>query len=173
MANDGLPALRYYPWRLFFPATFISLTMLSFNLLGDGLRDAFDPRLTKMTPMIEVRNLHVKFRTLGGVLHAVRGINFSLFEGETLGIVGESGCGKSATAKALVQLNPRYSSEMSGEVLYREENLLAYSESEMQPGPRQRDRDDLSRSDDLAQPDRKNRPADHGRLFAPFPQNFI
>lgn len=47
MANDGLPALRYYPWRLFFPATFISLTMLSFNVLGDGLRDAFDPRLRK------------------------------------------------------------------------------------------------------------------------------
>ena len=45
MANDGLPAMRYYPWRLFFPASFISLTMLSFNLLGDGLRDAFDPRL--------------------------------------------------------------------------------------------------------------------------------
>ena len=47
MANDGLPALRYYPWRLFFPAAFISLTMLSFNILGDGLRDAFDPRLRK------------------------------------------------------------------------------------------------------------------------------
>lgn len=45
MANDGLPALRYYPWRLFFPAGFICMTMLSFNLLGDGLRDAFDPRL--------------------------------------------------------------------------------------------------------------------------------
>lgn len=45
MANDGLPALRYYPWRLFFPAGFISLTMLSFNLLGDGLRDAYDPKL--------------------------------------------------------------------------------------------------------------------------------
>jgi oligopeptide transport system permease protein len=47
MANDGLAALRYYPWRLFFPAAFISLTMLSFNLLGDGLRDALDPRLKK------------------------------------------------------------------------------------------------------------------------------
>lgn len=45
MASDGLPALRYYPWRLFFPAGFISITMLSFNLLGDGLRDAFDPRI--------------------------------------------------------------------------------------------------------------------------------
>jgi oligopeptide transport system permease protein len=47
MANDGLPALRYYPWRLFFPAIFISLTMLSFNVLGDGLRDALDPRLRR------------------------------------------------------------------------------------------------------------------------------
>jgi oligopeptide transport system permease protein len=45
MASDGLPAMRYFPWRLFFPAAFISLTMLSFNLLGDGLRDALDPRL--------------------------------------------------------------------------------------------------------------------------------
>jgi len=47
MANDGLPAMRYYPWRLFFPAAFISITMLSFNLLGDGLRDALDPKSRK------------------------------------------------------------------------------------------------------------------------------
>ena len=45
MANDGLSALRYYPWRLFFPAFFISLTMLCFNLIGDALRDALDPRV--------------------------------------------------------------------------------------------------------------------------------
>jgi oligopeptide transport system permease protein len=45
MASDGLGALAYYPWRLFFPAAFITVTMLAFNLLGNGLRDAFDPRL--------------------------------------------------------------------------------------------------------------------------------
>ncbi len=45
MVNDSLSALRYYPWRLFFPAFMISLTMLSFNLVGDGLNDAFDPRM--------------------------------------------------------------------------------------------------------------------------------
>lgn len=44
MANDGLSALRAYPWRLFFPAGLISLTLLSFSLVGEGLRDAFDPR---------------------------------------------------------------------------------------------------------------------------------
>jgi len=47
MASDGLPAMRYYPWRLFFPALFISVTMLAFNLVGDGLRDALDPKLRK------------------------------------------------------------------------------------------------------------------------------
>lgn len=45
MAADGLPAIKYYPWRLFFPSTLISLTMLAFNLVGDGLRDALDPRM--------------------------------------------------------------------------------------------------------------------------------
>lgn len=47
MVSDALPAMRYYPWRLCFPAFFISLTMLAFNLVGDGLRDALDPRLRK------------------------------------------------------------------------------------------------------------------------------
>ncbi|MBO8170123.1 MAG: ABC transporter permease [Thermoanaerobacteraceae bacterium] len=47
LANDGIKAIRSYPWQLFFPAFFISLTMLAFNLLGDGLRDALDPRMRK------------------------------------------------------------------------------------------------------------------------------
>ena len=47
MVNDGLPAMRYYPWRLFFPASMITITMLSFNILGNGLRDALDPRLRR------------------------------------------------------------------------------------------------------------------------------
>ncbi len=45
MVNDGLSAMRYYPWRLLFPSAMITLTMLSFNLLGNALRDALDPRL--------------------------------------------------------------------------------------------------------------------------------
>ena len=47
MVNDGLSAMIYYPWRLFFPSAMITLTMLSFNLLGNALRDAFDPRLRR------------------------------------------------------------------------------------------------------------------------------
>lgn len=47
MVNDGLSAMRYYPWRLLFPSAMITLTMLSFNLLGNALRDALDPRLRR------------------------------------------------------------------------------------------------------------------------------
>lgn len=47
LANDAMQGLRSYPWVLFFPATAISITMLAFNFLGDGLRDALDPRLRK------------------------------------------------------------------------------------------------------------------------------
>jgi len=47
MLNDGVSAMRYYPWRLFFPAMMITLTMLSFNLLGNALRDSLDPRLQR------------------------------------------------------------------------------------------------------------------------------
>lgn len=42
MANEGLPALQFYPWRLFFPAFFISATLLAFHLIGEGLKFAFD-----------------------------------------------------------------------------------------------------------------------------------
>lgn len=47
MLSDSVSALRYYPWRLFFPALMISLTMLSFNLLGNALRDSLDPKLRR------------------------------------------------------------------------------------------------------------------------------
>ena len=47
LAQEGVSKMQLYPSQLIIPAIFISLTMLSFNLLGDGLRDAFDPRLRK------------------------------------------------------------------------------------------------------------------------------
>lgn len=47
MASEGVAAYQYYPWRLFFPASFICLTIFGFNAVGDGLRDALDPKLRK------------------------------------------------------------------------------------------------------------------------------
>jgi len=47
LANEGVNSISSYPWQLFFPAFFISITMLAFNFLGNGLRDALDPRMRK------------------------------------------------------------------------------------------------------------------------------
>lgn len=47
MINDGVKSMNIYPWRLLFPALFLSLTIFAFNIFGDGLRDAFDPKLKK------------------------------------------------------------------------------------------------------------------------------
>ncbi|KAM9955104.1 hypothetical protein ACTFIW_008768 [Dictyostelium discoideum] len=57
IASDGLSALRYYPWRLFFPSFFISLTMLCFNIIGDGKKrdwNAFQDPLTFLNPKVKI-----------------------------------------------------------------------------------------------------------------------
>ncbi len=56
------------------------------------------------TPLLEVKDLHVEFRKGGQVVSAVAGVNFALYEGETLGLVGESGCGKTTTGRALMHI---------------------------------------------------------------------
>lgn len=66
------------------------------------------------------------------IRHAVLGVNFTLNEGETLGIVGETGCGKSAVAKAIVKLFPKHTTNLKGEVLFKGRNLLLASEKELQ-----------------------------------------
>jgi ABC-type dipeptide/oligopeptide/nickel transport system ATPase component len=59
-----------------------------------------------MSPLLHVRNLMTYFFTSRGLVKAIRGIEFSIGEGETLALVGESGCGKSMTALSLLRLVP-------------------------------------------------------------------
>ena len=59
-----------------------------------------------MENLLEVKNLQFSFRTYGGVVKAVRDVSFEVRPGEILGIVGESGCGKSVTSQCLMRLNP-------------------------------------------------------------------
>lgn len=73
-------------------------------------------------PLIEVTNLHVAMRTYRGTAAAVRNISFSLERGDTLGLVGESGCGKSMTALALMGLTPE-NGEISGSIRLDGEEL--------------------------------------------------
>lgn len=77
--------------------------------------------------LLEVKNLKKYFKTKKGMLHAVDDVSFDIKKGETLGLVGESGCGKSTTGRAILRLHE----PTSGEVLYHNENILKYSAKEM------------------------------------------
>ena len=82
--------------------------------------------------VLQVENLHTYCFTRWGVVKAVDGVSFVLRPGETLGIVGESGCGKSMTALSLLRLVPRPVARIvEGKVLLQGENLLDKSEREM------------------------------------------
>ena len=85
-----------------------------------------------MTPLLEVEDLRVHFWTRRGTVHAVNGITFSLQPGETLGLVGESGCGKSVTALALMGILPRAGRVVSGRARFEGRDLLGQSEREWQ-----------------------------------------
>lgn len=84
-------------------------------------------------PLLKVNNLKVTFKTYLGEVQAVRGVSFHINKGETVAIVGESGCGKSVTAQAIMQLIPKQSGKIAdGEVIFQGENLLLKSNSEME-----------------------------------------
>src|SRR5512139_1958435 len=85
-----------------------------------------------MEPILEVKDLKVRFRVQDGYVHAVNGITYDLNESESLGIVGESGCGKSVSVLTLMRLIDIPPGEVTnGEVYYNKRNLLKLSTSEI------------------------------------------
>ncbi len=86
-----------------------------------------------MTALLEVRELATRFHTMDGIVHAVNGISYSLEEGEALGIVGESGCGKSVSVLSVMGLIPDPPGKIvNGEVLFKGRDLIRLNEREMQ-----------------------------------------
>ena len=82
--------------------------------------------------LLSLRDLVVRFHTHDGTVHAVNGVSFDLEEGETLGLVGESGCGKSVTNLAVMRLLPAPAGKIvSGHVYFEDVDLTALGESEM------------------------------------------
>ncbi|GAB4580325.1 MAG: ABC transporter ATP-binding protein [Anaerolineales bacterium] len=73
----------------------------------------------KRDPLVVVKDLHVDFDVRDGIVHAVDGASFNIYRGQTLGIIGESGCGKSITAKAIMNMIPKRG-KMSGEIIFYE-----------------------------------------------------
>jgi len=84
-----------------------------------------------VAPLLDVRELAVDFDAPGGAVHAVRGVSFALAPGEILGIVGESGCGKSATARALLRLIDPPGRIVGGSVLFEVRDLLTVPAAEL------------------------------------------
>ncbi len=86
-----------------------------------------------MTILMDIRNLVTRFYTQDGVVHAVNGISYTMEEGEILGVVGESGCGKSVHALSIMRLIPSPPGKIEGgEVWFDGRDLLKLSEAEMQ-----------------------------------------
>jgi peptide/nickel transport system ATP-binding protein len=85
-----------------------------------------------MAPLLRVNNLRTSFLTSDGEVRAVDGVTFDIEDGQTVGLVGESGCGKSVTALSIMQLLPKGTGRiLGGEMLYRGTDLAGLGEEEM------------------------------------------
>src|SRR5271169_5385773 len=81
--------------------------------------------------LLEVENLQTHFGTPDGVVRAVEGVSFHIDAGETLGIVGESGCGKSVTAMSILRLIQEPPGKIAGRITFQGKNLLDLPDAEM------------------------------------------
>lgn len=148
-------------WALVVPGFGIVWVVLGLTLLGNGLEQVLNPRLEahhlmpgrptvqseagglsvaqevksrkrKETPiLLDVRNLSVNYVNEGIVSKAVHDVSFSLHEGEVMGLVGESGCGKTTMMMALTRLLPAAGEIANGHAYFKGEDLVTLSEEEM------------------------------------------
>jgi oligopeptide transport system ATP-binding protein len=85
-----------------------------------------------MDKLLEIKDLEYSFNTYGGEIKAVRGVSFDVNEGEIVGIVGESGCGKSVTAQCILKLNPEPPGFfLDGEIKYKGEDIIKKTDRQM------------------------------------------
>ncbi len=123
---EGRALWQVKPYIVFFPAIFLSITVLAVNLLGDGCatrsirgwRSGSDRHGAgtdaERELLLSVENLQTHFGTLDGVVRAVEGLSFHIDAGETVAIVGESGCGKSVTSMSILRLIPEPPGKIAG-----------------------------------------------------------
>ena len=86
-----------------------------------------------MKPLLEIRNLHVHYKTFEGVLKVLNGVDMSIGEGEKVSLVGETGCGKTTTIKSILQVLPVPAAKIyAGEIIYRGKDILKMKPREIQ-----------------------------------------
>ena len=103
-------------------------------------------------PILEIEDLKTHFFTYNGVVRAVDGIDLTVNRNEVVGIVGETGCGKSVTVRSTMGLVPDPGRIVAGRVLLDGENLLAKERCRAAANPRQPDVDDISKPVVFAEP---------------------
>ncbi len=144
-------------WALFAPGLGIVWVVLGLTLLGHGLEQVLNPRLEshhlmpgrpttqgevefassiravkKASPiLLDVQNLSINYVNDNKVAKAVHNVSFQLHEGELLGLVGESGCGKTTLVMALMRLLPAAGEIANGHIYFRRQDLATLSEEEM------------------------------------------
>src|SRR5437667_10591637 len=112
------------------PGTTPHTVPLSSRLWGQA--PPLQRELSMITNLLDVSNLQTYFYTRGGVVKAVDGVSFSIGAGETLGIVGESGCGKSVTALSIMRLIASPPGKIvGGEINFEGDNILEKNRDEL------------------------------------------
>jgi peptide/nickel transport system ATP-binding protein len=86
-----------------------------------------------MEPLLQVKNLHVQYRTFDGQLKVLNGVELAIGEAEKVSLVGETGCGKTTTIKSILQVLPKPAAEISsGQILYKGQNILSMRPRQIQ-----------------------------------------
>ncbi len=84
------------------------------------------------SPLLEIKDLHVQFEVYGGILKVLDGVNFRVDAGEKVGLVGETGCGKTTTMKAILRILPMPPARITdGEIFFKGQNLLKMRDGEL------------------------------------------
>lgn len=151
MVADGVQSIVLQPWLIWPPGIVIALTILTFGLLGDVVRDATAEgwsnapsrrkRVRKQASasvatdrdeLLAIEGLRVVFDTKSGPIPILDDVNLTVRRGETLGLVGESGCGKTITAMAVLGLLPSTGRIEAGRIYFDGQDLAALSDKELE-----------------------------------------
>ena len=133
--SQAQASLRQEPMVLFYPAGALALTVLSFIMMGDVVRDARSKgkEAIRMTdhnaeqPLLEMKDVKIAFTSSTGIVEAVRGVNMTIYPGQSVAIVGESGSGKSTTAMSILGLLPGNGKVTDGQIIFEGQDITGFS----------------------------------------------